>query len=382
MISIIVPVYNAEAYLPDCVESVLRQNLKEIELILVNDGSTDSSGELCDIYAEQDRRVAVIHQENQGRVRARKAGLEKANYEYVMFVDADDWIDGDMCGELLHIAAEYSADLVTSGYIREGGKTVRVTDVFDEGIYDTKDRLDGLRQNALMNNGADCFGMIPGAVGKIYRRDLACEIMEPIPERLYRGEDMAFTFAYLSRSERVYVSHGTYYHYRTHDQQTVQKPVPNVFEQIGLAQDALMRVPGREDLKYGIVMRSYLNFIRIWNESQDLIHVPYYYLQLQDLNGERIVLYGAGKVGTDYYEQLRHFCPGMIVLWVDQYAYGRRGMYEIRPVADVNSVAFDKIVIAVEDGRTAEEIKKYLMEVHHVAQEKIYWQKPKCYWLN
>lgn len=95
-VSIIVPVYNAEKYLRECVESVLCQTLSDIELILVDDGSTDSSPTLCDQYAAQDRRVKVIHKPNGRAASARNAGLRVASGEYVAFVDADDWISPDM----------------------------------------------------------------------------------------------------------------------------------------------------------------------------------------------------------------------------------------------------------------------------------------------
>ena len=98
-VSVIVPVYNAEKYLQECVDSILRQTLADLELILVDDGSTDTSPALCDRYAEQDLRVRVIHQANAGSSAARNRGIEVATGEWIAFVDSDDFIDANMRSE-------------------------------------------------------------------------------------------------------------------------------------------------------------------------------------------------------------------------------------------------------------------------------------------
>lgn len=117
-VSIIVPVYNAEKYLQQCVESVLHQTLSDLELILVDDGSTDSSPALCDAYAAQDARVKVIHKPNGRAASARNAGLRAASGEYVAFVDADDWISPDMYEKMLRTGA----DVTLCDYVRFQGE--------------------------------------------------------------------------------------------------------------------------------------------------------------------------------------------------------------------------------------------------------------------
>lgn len=117
-VSIIVPVYNAEQYLQECVESILHQTLSSIELILVDDGSTDSSPALCDQYAAQDHRVKVIHKQNGRAASARNAGLRVASGEYVAFVDADDWVSPDMYEKML----QTNADVTLCDYVRFQGE--------------------------------------------------------------------------------------------------------------------------------------------------------------------------------------------------------------------------------------------------------------------
>ncbi len=121
LVSIIVPVYNVEQYLETCIESILNQTYRNIEVVLVDDGSTDSSGRICDEFALIDHRVKVIHKPNGGLSSARKAGIDVVNGSYAMFVDSDDWIELTMIEKMLGIAEQYNCDCVCCGYTRERG---------------------------------------------------------------------------------------------------------------------------------------------------------------------------------------------------------------------------------------------------------------------
>ena len=112
LISVIIPVYNVENYLRECIESVLNQTFRDFEVILVDDGSTDSSGDICDEYVEKDERVTVIHQKNGGLSVARNTGLSEANGKYVYFLDSDDYISENALATLLNIAENDSSDIV------------------------------------------------------------------------------------------------------------------------------------------------------------------------------------------------------------------------------------------------------------------------------
>ena len=121
-VSIIVPVYNVEQYLRECLKSLINQTEKDIEIILVDDGSTDKSGDICDEYAKRDRRISVIHQKNQGQSAARNKGLEISCGEYVMFVDSDDYIVADACKTLYLVAISHNADIVSADILNEKDK--------------------------------------------------------------------------------------------------------------------------------------------------------------------------------------------------------------------------------------------------------------------
>ena len=120
-ISVIVPVYNVEKYLEKCVESILNQSLKDIEIILVDDGSPDNCPQICDEYATKDSRVKVCHKQNGGLSSARNEGLKHVSGEYYMFVDSDDWLDSETCEVTYNYAKQNDADCLMFSYTKEFG---------------------------------------------------------------------------------------------------------------------------------------------------------------------------------------------------------------------------------------------------------------------
>ena len=116
LVSVIVPVYNVEPYLRQCLDSIINQTYTSLEIILVDDGATDDCGSICDAYAARDARIRVFHQQNQGLSDARNAGMDAATADYLMFVDADDWIDPAMAEKMLAIAVERGSDVVECGW--------------------------------------------------------------------------------------------------------------------------------------------------------------------------------------------------------------------------------------------------------------------------
>ena len=135
-LSIIVPVYKVEKYLPRCIDSILAQTFGDFELILIDDGSPDGCGRICDEYAKKDKRIVVIHQKNMGVSAARNAGLDIAHGRYIGFVDSDDWIEPQMYEAMMDAIRENGADMAVCGvrYADEDGKFTRA-DRLSEGVY-------------------------------------------------------------------------------------------------------------------------------------------------------------------------------------------------------------------------------------------------------
>ena len=216
-ISIIVPVYNVEAYLARCVDSILAQTIKNLEIILVDDGSTDTSGALCDAYLKKDSRIRVHHKPNGGLTSAWKAGMELATGEYVGFIDSDDWIDPDMYERMLTLALRENADVTVCGLVFdfEDPKIPKREEIsnFQKEVY-TRAELEALFPT-LINDG-HFFGRTwqPARVTKLFRTELIRKNMGFCDERVAVGEDMQITFPVLLDTKKLCVVQNFYpYHY-------------------------------------------------------------------------------------------------------------------------------------------------------------------------
>ena len=141
IISVIVPVYNVEKYLKRCVDSILNQDMKEIEIILVNDGSTDSSPSICDKYIKEDSRIKVIHKKNSRVAAARNDGIRVATGKYISFIDSDDWIESNMYKSMYEKAEEFNVDFIMCDLSKKGvDKSYNVSQPISSGFYD-KERI-------------------------------------------------------------------------------------------------------------------------------------------------------------------------------------------------------------------------------------------------
>lgn len=206
LISVIVPIYNVEKYLSKCIDSILEQSYRNLEIILVDDGSTDASGRICDVYLGKDQRIQVIHKANGGLSDARNAGIDVANGEYFAFVDADDFISSSMFERLLYIIKEEKADVALCGFqsLDETGKCIpRMTStVLENGCYDR----DYIFRKSF---GIDGWNFIV-AWNKLYPRRLFDSI------RFYKGklhEDEFIFHHIISQCQKIAVIEEKLYYY-------------------------------------------------------------------------------------------------------------------------------------------------------------------------
>ncbi|MCH5275276.1 MAG: glycosyltransferase family 2 protein [Lachnospiraceae bacterium] len=217
-LSIVVPAYNVENYIRECVDSILSQTFTDFELILVDDGSTDSTGKICDGYAQKDSRIRVLHKENGGLVSARKAGLLKAAGEYAAYVDGDDWIAPDQLTNLCTAARNEDADIVIADFtVAMGNDRKLLTQNMEGGIY-TGDKLREELHNCMLSKGEYfSFGLQPSLCSKLFRRRLLLPYQEAVDERIRLGEDAAcFYPCALEAKKVVYLKgqHGYFYRMR------------------------------------------------------------------------------------------------------------------------------------------------------------------------
>ncbi len=211
LVSIIVPIYNVpEQYLNKCIESILKQTLKEIEILLVDDGSSDPCGKICDAYAAKDSRIRVIHKSNGGLSSARNAGFREAVGEWIMFVDGDDWIESDMCKVLLTVAIEKKVQLVMCGIYKDyGRKTEEYSFYLEDGMIYSANKCKWLQEQLLHFNGN-----IATAYSKLIKRKILVENNILHDEDLRQGaEGLEFNLRLFEKLERATFINKPLYHY-------------------------------------------------------------------------------------------------------------------------------------------------------------------------
>lgn len=242
-LSVIVPVYNAEHTLRRCVDSILNQELSDLEVILIDDGSTDSSLNICKEYAERDGRVTVFHKENAGLVSARKSGVEIASGEYVGFVDSDDYIDSDMYSALLAEADKNHADIISGGIITDySDHSVKSFNLLPEGYYDKEAIEKNVIPQMLMNSGLWKYGIIPGVVIKIFKKRVLEDSLSNIPNELTLGEDVAITSYSMIAAQSLSVVRAASYHYIQTESSMIRGYNPKKFTAARLIYECIDRI--------------------------------------------------------------------------------------------------------------------------------------------
>ena len=222
LISIIIPVYNVEKYLKQCLNSIINQTYNNLEIILIDDGSTDNSGNICDYYSKIDNRIYVIHKENEGQSIARNLGIKLAKGEYIGFLDSDDWIEEDMYSFLFENIEKHKADIIScSLFFEYQSKTIVPRKENDNIIIFDKNNKNNLVRNFLLHKIYD------GAVwNKLYKRKLFNNIIFPINQYY---EDNFIVFDLLNAAKKIILTNKVFYHYRQHDNSTTKSFSPKKY---------------------------------------------------------------------------------------------------------------------------------------------------------
>ena len=207
-ISVIVPIYNASKYLSKCISSIINQSYKNLEIILVNDGSTDNSGTICDDYKKMDNRIIVIHKENKGVSLARNSGIKKASGEYICFIDADDIVHPDYIKKMVKYLDN---DTLTACLIKDFKNDVIYYDTERELIKVDKNHFIDLCEPHILNT--PCC--------KLYKLDIIKNNKIDFDINLSLGEDLLFNFEYLKYINKVFIVNQELYFYRKNDNNTL-----------------------------------------------------------------------------------------------------------------------------------------------------------------
>lgn len=210
--SVIVPVYNIELYIEKCILSIINQTYDDIEIIIVDDGSTDTSRTICDCYAAQDPRIIVIHKENGGLVSARKAGSAIATGDYTLYVDGDDWLDKNTIAEIYKYIDKYSPDCVCFGFIvRKKDSDIEMMVNANCGLYSKADLERKIYPYLIEDKQGKYF--LHSAWGKAYKTNILKTFQMSVDDNISMSEDAALTIPLISNINTMFVMPDCLYNY-------------------------------------------------------------------------------------------------------------------------------------------------------------------------
>lgn len=387
-VSIIIPVYNTEIYLRECLDSMVNQTLREMEMICVDDGSTDGSPAILDEYAEKYANIKVIHQENAGMVAARKCGEAEACGEYVGYMDSDDWAEPDMYEQLYTCAVIHKADLVTSGYYMEGNYTSELLDGVDGGMYHGED-MQKLRENMIYDMKRKAAGLRGSRCCKLFSRELLQKIPVPVPNDISLSEDKMQVLACILECRSAYVIKKAYYHYRINPASSTHSADPSYLLRVNSVYQYMRKLFPHPNFTSSMRMQAELYIMemlilgintRLGFETRNLLWFDPYWLE-EIPAGARIVLYGAGEAGRKCRTQLLAKGCHTYVGCVDfEYARLKDDVLQIKSPAALEEIDYDFIVITIKNPVKAVQIREALEE-QGVEPGRILWfEQRELFW--
>ena len=388
LVSVIVPIYNAEAFLPKCLDSILAQTLNQIEIICVNDGSTDESRNILKKYAEKNEQIRILDKENGGLVSARKAGVSVATGMYVGFVDADDWIEAGMYERLYHIASQHNADIVTSGYIQEGNYISVGYDNIAPGVY-TENRMDYLRNNTIFNLEKCDKGICASLCFKLFKAEIMKNIIYQIPNDITTSEDRVTSLTFLLHCRRAAVLHEAYYHYVMHHTSMMHSVDTNYLMRLNTTYQYLISLyshPNFSD-KMRVQVELYITQFAIkgintWLgfKNHNLMWIDSYWMDYLP-EGSKVAIYGAGDLGMKYYQQITASKKLTFSGCVD-FGYERmKGFpFDVWNPTELLHRSYDVLVITIKNSAVADEVKTRLISLG-IKEESIRWfEQKEIFW--
>ena len=328
-LSVIVTAYNCEKYIQRCINSVIKQTYKDLEIIIVDDGSVDSTSKLCDDLAETYSQVYVIHKKNGGTVSARKAGINASCGEVVCFIDGDDWVDGSFCENMMKIYLQNkSLEMVSSGlifeYVETPEKNYQLCDVASAGFYDRSKIQRKILPYCIYDYRYNQSAITTSVCCKFIKKELAKKAIERLDERLTYGEDGAFVLALLLKAQNLYVCKEAWYHYEQHQASQNKNYGEHAWQKLQLLKECMDKIGREADISEKVQEQIdyYIKSYLIELERKILrIKVPsriYAFPTRQIGINKKIIVHGAGEVGKQYVKFLQNSMEYELIAWTDK----------------------------------------------------------------
>lgn len=365
-LSLIIPIYNAEKYLRDCMDSVIEQSFSDMEILCIDDGSTDSSPEIIDEYARKDYRIHVKRKPNGGLVSVRKLAAVEAKGKYIGFVDSDDWIDSAMYERLCKVARSNDADMVSSNYWQEGSYSNVSHDALEPGVYD-EENIVYLREHMILDLDKHDKGMSGSLCTKIFRADIFRKIIEDIPNEVRVSEDKIISLTFLLECNKVVVLDEAYYHYRINQDSMFHVNDSDYLLNYHLVYNYFKTLFTHENFTENMRTQAELYIVQFLIKGintqmgfsfRNLMWIDPSWIEEQSI-GEHIAVYGKGELGKTYETHIKNKAGKIFAGYIDIDSQVKRPQ-------------FDSVVIAIKNKDAAVKAKEDLIKAG-IPEEKILW---------
>lgn len=371
LVSIIVPIYNLEEYISDCLNSLISQTYTNIEIILVNDGSTDNSKNICEEFCKLDNRIILLnHTSNLGVVTARNDGIRIARGGYIVFVDGDDWVESNMVEAFVNNIGD--TDLVCCGYY-----SLSNSKLYSKNMLGIKN-VDEILSNALLTIDESIPIIFNSVWAKFFNTKLVKKIFDSIDKDITFSEDFVFVYKYLLLCKKINFIPDCLYHYRFRKGSAVNsnnKQSLTILNKIYLSLEKDFINHPMKDILISQLQSWIIRRVK-WALNDGLEfkeHIQSYVVNTYGLDDKKIVLFGAGNVGEDAFFQLSKFGYD-VVMWVDSNKMQCNNQIIYSP-NEILNIDYDVIYLAVKNELMAEGMKEQLTDMG-IEEDKIIWNAP------
>lgn len=347
-LSVIIPIYNVEEYLERCLESVISQNFKNMEIICVNDGSTDNCQDIVNQFAQIDKRIVSIQKQNGGLVSARKAGLKVSRGKYIIHIDSDDWIEPGMFCSMMECIEKTDCDVVCTGLIRDYGNNLVYENIhFDEGLYEGELLKDTLQSN-LVDERFMKYNLEPHVFTKMCRASLMKEKYNSIPNETNLAEDVVSMYPLLLAAKKVYVLNKYFYHYCSRGTSIMNSIKKEEMSRLKITFNYLKEEFGQYEHSVHNIMRQYRylkTYAYLFSAPQEVISYDngnfnlYGYIEPES----KVIIYGTGS----FCSPLKRYIEENTKLQIVGIADGRGDGKKVLRPQDLKKCEFDYIIISV-----------------------------------
>lgn len=377
-LSVVVTVYNLDRYIEKCIDSLLLQDYKYMEIVIVDDGSTDNTSEICDKYEKKYNNIRVVHKCNEGVVKALATGIDYSEGLYITFVDGDDWVQHNCYGSLMKLLLDNDLDIITYGAIRYRNENdyYYTYDSFKEGIYEGTD-LNDIKSNMIWDKTKQGFQIDPSLCMKIFRKDIIETCVKNVLNiKIHYAQDVIITYPAIKEAEKLGIIHDAYYFHRRREigVQPAYLMDSQYYYKLYLVYKYLSEIFkfDKNILQQIEAFYQYSVKLRCLDNTQDVTIGKWLFPFDKVKKGSNIIIYGYGKVGKTYIQQLEklNFCNVICIVDSAYEKYQDNGE-KIFPIEHIVNKRYDYIVIANASDDVKHKIKNVLMNNFNVEEKKI-----------